>query len=47
MSVSEDPFEVSPSEKWSDDLWYKNQKERNLIGNEGFLVINEGEASVL
>jgi len=40
----EDPFEVSSSEKWSDDLWYKNQKERNLIENEGFLVINEGEA---
>ena len=39
------PFEIKPSEKWSDDLWYINQKERNLIDNNGYLIINEGEAS--
>ena len=38
-------FETTPSEKWSDDLWYENQKERDLVDNDGFLVINEGEAS--
>jgi muramoyltetrapeptide carboxypeptidase LdcA involved in peptidoglycan recycling len=43
--MSEDPFEILPSEQWSDDAWYKNQKERNLIKNDGFLVINEGSAS--
>jgi muramoyltetrapeptide carboxypeptidase LdcA involved in peptidoglycan recycling len=43
--LSEAPFEINPSEKWSDDSWYKDQKERNLIGNDGFLVINKGEAS--
>ncbi len=26
-------------------MWYKNQNERNLIENEGFLVINKGKVS--
>ncbi len=43
--LSEQLFEISVSDKWSDDLWYKNQKERNLIENDGFLIINEGESS--
>ncbi len=42
---SEDSFKIIPSEQWSDDSWCKNQKERNLIKNDGFLVINEGRAS--
>ncbi|MDP2703764.1 MAG: LD-carboxypeptidase [bacterium] len=42
---SEDPFEIIPSEQWSDDSWYKNQNERNCIKNDGFLAINEGRAS--
>lgn len=42
---SADPFEIIPSEQWSDDAWYKNQKERTLIKNDGFLLINEGNAS--
>lgn len=37
-------FEINPSEKWSDDAWYKNQKKRNLINNEGLWVINKGSA---
>lgn len=37
--------EVAPSEKWSDDPWYINQKERNLVENSGYLIINEGQAS--
>jgi len=41
---SEDPFEIIPSKQWSDDAWYENQKDRILIKNEGFLVINEGSA---
>jgi len=40
-----EPFEIKPSDNWSDDAWYKNQKDRNLIKNNGFLVINEGKAS--
>lgn len=42
---SENSLEISPSQKWSDDAWYKNQKERNLIKNNGFLVVNNGVAS--
>ena len=39
-----DPFEVKPSESWSDDKWYKDQDNRKLIPNEGWLIINEGNA---
>jgi len=42
---SDELFEIKSSEEWSDDMWYKNQKDRNLIKNDGFLVINEGKAS--
>ncbi len=43
--LSEDLFEIIPSEQWSDDSWYKNQKDRTLIKNDGFLLINEGNVS--
>lgn len=43
--LSDDPFEIIPSKQWSDDAWYKNQKERTLFKNDGFLLINEGDAS--
>lgn len=39
------PFEIKPSDTWSDDHWYINQKDRKLIENEGLLIINEGKAS--
>ncbi|MBU2577481.1 LD-carboxypeptidase, partial [Patescibacteria group bacterium] len=42
--LSDESFEIKPSEKWSDDAWYKNQEERTLIPNDGWLVINEGSA---
>lgn len=42
---SEDPFEIICSDRWSDDMWYKDQKKRTLIKNEGFIIINEGRAS--
>jgi len=38
------PFDVFPSDNWSDDEWYKNQEERNLIKNEGWFIVNEGES---
>jgi len=38
------PFKISPSQKWSDDLWYKNQNDIKFIKNKGFDVINEGES---
>jgi len=37
------PIEVVASSKWSDDAWYKNQEDRNLIDNERFFVINSGD----
>lgn len=43
--LSNEPFEIKPSDNWSDDAWYKNQEERNLIKNDGFFIINEGKAS--
>lgn len=43
--MSDEPFDIKPSEQWSDDEWYKNQKDRNLIKNDGFLIINEGKVS--
>ena len=43
--LSDESFEIKPSDNWSDDAWYINQKDRNLIKNNGFLVINKGKAS--
>lgn len=40
----EEPFEIVPSEKWSDDKWYLDQDKRTFFKNEGPLVVNEGEA---
>lgn len=41
---SEDPFEIKNSEKWSDDKWMINQENRKFYQNEGYWLINEGEA---
>jgi len=41
---SDEPFEVKPSEYWSDDEWFKDQENRKLIKNNGFLIINKGQA---
>ena len=43
--MSDEPFVIKPSTKWSDDKWYENQDHRELVPNEGWLVINPGEAS--
>lgn len=41
---SDKPFEITPSDKWSDDPWYKNQDEREFINNAGPMIINRGKA---
>ncbi len=41
--MSNKPFEIKPSKQWSDDKWYMDQDKRNLIKNDGYLIINEGE----
>lgn len=42
--MSNESFEIKPSDSWSDDVWYANQNDRKLIKNNGWLVINEGKA---
>jgi len=42
---SSEPFEIKPSKKWSDDKWMRNQKNRKFYSNEGYWIINEGEAT--
>jgi len=42
--MNDDEFIVEPSKTWSDDVWYKDQENRNPINNEGFIILNKGEA---
>ena len=37
-------FAVEPSSDWSDDSWYRDQLNRSFIPNDGFWVVNEGQA---
>ncbi len=43
--TSNDSIEILPSETWSDDSWYIDQKNREFIKNEGYISIQEGEAT--
>ncbi|PFJ17508.1 LD-carboxypeptidase [Bacillus cereus] len=43
--TSNEPIEIMPSETWSDDSWYIDQKNREFVKNEGYVSIQEGEAS--
>src|SRR3989344_4489710 len=36
--MSDEPFEIKVSERWSDDLWFMNQDKRDPINNPGHLV---------
>lgn len=42
--MSETAFSVESSKTWSDDAWYKDQDNRTIEKNNGYVVINEGEA---
>ncbi|MFA4834377.1 MAG: LD-carboxypeptidase, partial [Patescibacteria group bacterium] len=42
--MNEDEFIVEPSKTWSDDAWYKDQENRKIEKNEGFIILNQGEA---
>lgn len=42
--VSDESFEVVASPTWSDDFWWKDQDDRQIFKNSGFVVINEGSA---
>jgi len=42
--VEDKKYTVESSELWSDDAWYRDQENRNFENNEGYVVINKGEA---
>ena len=42
--IDESEFIVEPSKTWSDDAWYKDQENRKIEKNEGFIILNKGEA---
>ena len=42
--MREEEFELKSSEKWSDDAWYLDQDKRDFMGNDGYWILNEGEA---
>lgn len=37
-------YNLSPSPAWSDDKWYRDQQNRTFHHNEGYTVINQGNA---
>jgi muramoyltetrapeptide carboxypeptidase len=41
--MREEPFEVRPADHWSDDPWYEDQENRDLVPNPGYEIIYEGE----
>ncbi len=42
--MEDNPFKILASSQWSDDEWYINQNDRELINNNGYFVIQEGNA---
>jgi muramoyltetrapeptide carboxypeptidase len=38
------PYEISPSATWSDDAWYIDQEDRTFHEQNGYNIIQEGEA---
>jgi muramoyltetrapeptide carboxypeptidase len=38
------PLDLKPAAAWSDDAWYLDQGDRNLLPNQGWWVLAEGEA---
>jgi muramoyltetrapeptide carboxypeptidase len=38
------PYDVRPADHWSDDPWYLDQENRDVVPNAGPRVINDGEA---
>ena len=45
MLFSDEPLELKPSDEWSDDAWFIDQEKREFIKNDGFWVLQEGEAA--
>jgi len=36
--------EITPSAEWSDDAWYKDQENREFVANDGWWILQDGEA---
>lgn len=43
--MSDEAFEISPSKSWTDDEWYLDQDSRNPVTNDGWFILNEGQAN--
>lgn len=39
------PFSIQASKQWSDDLWFMDQENRHPETNDGFWILNHGEAT--
>ena len=44
MLMEEGVVDCQPSKEWSDDPWYRDQQNRNMIKNEGWWLIHDGKA---
>ena len=42
--MNTEQFPIVPSSDWSDDSWYRDQRNRIFTRNEGYQVVNEGQA---
>ena len=43
--MENDLIDIKPSDNWTNDAWHKDQEKRELIKNDGWLIINNGKAS--
>lgn len=42
--MSKDVYEIKASKIWSDDAWFEDQENRNLMKNNGYIILNKGKA---
>jgi len=42
--MAQEEFIIEPSKTWSDDMWYKDQDNRDIQKNEGYIILNKGNA---
>ncbi len=42
--IEDEAFELKQSETWSDDPWHLEQEDRTFHPNQGYMIIQEGEA---
>lgn len=42
--MEDEVYEIFPSDRWSDDMWFIDQDKRVLTDNPGYLIINNGRA---